>query len=58
MSSPAPSHDVRTMAGHFDQVFGRMAKVTDTPAFDDRQLMSDLSDRLELGLRQIGDGER
>jgi len=48
---------VRTMAGHSHEVFGRMASVTDTPAFDDRQLMSDLSDRFER-VRQIGDGER
>ena len=34
-----------------------MAGVTDTPAFDDRELMSDLSDRFER-VRQIGDGER
>jgi magnesium transporter len=48
---------VRTMAGHAHEVFGRMASVTDTPAFDDRELMSDLSDRFER-VRQIGDGER
>jgi Mg2+ and Co2+ transporter CorA len=48
---------VRTMAGHAHEVFGRMAGVTDTPAFDDRELMSDLSDRFQR-VRQIGDGER
>jgi magnesium transporter len=48
---------VRTMAGHAHEVFERMANVAGTPAFDDRALMSDLSDRFGR-VRIIGDGER
>ena len=48
---------IRTMAGHAHEVFERMAGVADTPAFDDRALMSDLSDRFGR-VRAVGDGER
>lgn len=48
---------VRTMASDAHEVFERMSCVADTPAFDDRALMSDLSDRFGR-VRTIGDGER
>jgi Mg2+ and Co2+ transporter CorA len=48
---------IRTMAAHTHEVFERMARVGDTPAFDDRVLMSDLSDRFGR-VSKIGDGER
>jgi magnesium transporter len=48
---------VRTMASDAHEVFERMSGVADTPAFDDRALMSDLSDRFGR-VRTIGDGER
>ncbi|MGQ0848057.1 MAG: CorA family divalent cation transporter [Actinomycetota bacterium] len=48
---------ISTMAGQAHQVFARMAGVSDLPAFDDRALMSDLSDRFER-VRNIGDDER
>ena len=48
---------VRTMAADAHEVFERMAGVADTPAFDDRALMSDLSDRFAR-VRTISDGER
>ena len=48
---------VRTMAADAHEVFERMSGVTDVPAFDDRALMDDLSDRFAR-VRTIGDGER
>jgi magnesium transporter len=48
---------VRTMAAHAHEVFERMASLVDTPPFDDRELMADLSDRFGR-VRIIGDGER
>ena len=48
---------VRTMAADAHEVFARMAGVADTPNFDDRSLMADLSDRFGR-VRTVGDGER
>jgi Mg2+ and Co2+ transporter CorA len=48
---------VRTMAANTHEVFERMAGVADIPSFDDRTLLSDLSDRFGR-VRTIGDGER
>ena len=48
---------VRTMAADAHEVFARMAGVADTPHFDDRSLMADLSDRFGR-VRTVGDGER
>jgi magnesium transporter len=48
---------VRTMAADAHEVFERMSGVADVPAFDDRALMADLSDRFAR-VRTIGDGER
>jgi magnesium transporter len=48
---------IRTMAADAHEVFERMAGVADTPAFDDRALMLDLSDRFAR-VRTICDGER
>jgi magnesium transporter len=48
---------VRTMAADAHEVFERMAGVAGTPNFDDRELMSDLSDRFGR-VRTVSDGER